>query len=53
MEYLIIGHVMLSVIAVLLAHRKQRSAFGWGIATLLFGLIPLIVLLLVPKGGVR
>jgi hypothetical protein len=50
---LFLAHAVLAGIAALLANRKQRNAVGWGTVTLLFGLIPLIVLLLVPKGVAR
>lgn len=53
MELLLFGHAVLAALAALLARRKRRNMAGWGIVTLLFGLIPLIVLLLVPQGDAR
>lgn len=47
---LLLLRAFLAFLALMLAQRKHRSIPGWTLATLLFGLIPLVVLLIVRKG---
>jgi hypothetical protein len=55
MSYLFLFNVCFVIISIIIADRKDRSGTAWGILTLFFGPLSLLILLALPKhiGGKR